>query len=77
MVTRGLAKQLNGQQLMLIRRISYVIVLGGFLLSAFRDLSPNSDLSILLGAAGVFSVAIGFASQTSRLEPYQRTFSYW
>ena len=42
--------------------VSYLI-LGLFLVSAFRELGFR--LSVLLGAAGVFTVAIGFAAQTS------------
>lgn len=47
----------------LIKRLLYWLVLGLFLASALRQL--GFSLGVLLGAAGVLSVAIGFASQTS------------
>lgn len=56
-------KYLDAQQTMLVRRISFYLVFGLFLISALRELGFN--LSVLLGAAGILSVAIGFASQTS------------
>lgn len=49
-------KKLAGQ-------IAFYIVLILFLFSTLDQL--GFDLSVLLGAAGIFSVAIGFASQTS------------
>ena len=48
---------------MIVRRFSYYLVLGLFLVSALYEL--GFSLGVLLGAAGVLSVAIGFASQTS------------
>ena len=48
---------------MLIKRGSYYLILMLFLISALRELGFN--FGVLLGAAGVLSVAIGFASQTS------------
>lgn len=48
---------------MLLKRGSYYLVLTLFLISALHELGFN--LSVLLGAAGILSVAIGFASQTS------------
>lgn len=62
-VSRALARQLSRQQLMLARRLVFYTVLFLFLASALREL--NFDLSVLLGAAGILTVAIGFASQTS------------
>lgn len=47
----------------LFRRLVYWLVLALFLASALREL--GFSLGVLLGAAGVLSVAIGFASQTS------------
>lgn len=47
----------------LIKRGSYYLLLAIFLLTALVEMGFN--LSVLLGAAGIFSVAIGFASQTS------------
>ena len=62
-VTRTFAKTLSRQQLMLVRRgVSYTILVL-FTASAVQELGFN--LSVLLGAAGIATVAIGFASQTS------------
>ena len=47
----------------LLRRGVIYAILALFLVSAFHQLGFN--LTVLLGAAGVLSVAIGFASQTS------------
>jgi small-conductance mechanosensitive channel len=48
---------------LLARRSVYWTILAIFIASALGEVGV--DLSVLLGAAGVFSVAIGFASQTS------------
>ncbi|QKT03775.1 mechanosensitive ion channel family protein [Ectothiorhodospiraceae bacterium 2226] len=53
----------DAQQSMLIRRISYWVILGLALVSGLRELGFN--LTVLLGAAGILTVAVGFASQTS------------
>lgn len=50
-------------QSMLINRVLYWLILGLFFTSALRQL--GFSLSVVLGAAGILSVAIGFASQTS------------
>ncbi len=47
----------------LFKRLVYWVVIALFLASALRQL--GFSLGVLLGAAGVLSVAIGFASQTS------------
>ena len=60
---RLLDKRLSSHQIMLVRRIAYYAVLLLFLTSALHEL--GFSLAVLLGAAGVLSVAIGFASQTS------------
>lgn len=57
------AKQFTPHQSMLINRVLYWLILGLFLASALRQLGFN--LGVVLSAAGVLSVAIGFASQTS------------
>lgn len=44
-------------------RISFYIIFTLFLFCALTQL--GFDLNVLLGAAGIFSIAIGFASQTS------------
>lgn len=51
------------QRAMLARRIVYYLVLVLTLISVLNEL--GFSLTVLLGAAGVLSVAIGFASQTS------------
>jgi small-conductance mechanosensitive channel len=51
------------QHAMLARRASYYFVLSLAAVSALREM--GFDFSVLLGAAGVASVAIGFAAQTS------------
>lgn len=56
-------KKMDTHRAMLLRRGSYYLILGLFLISALHQLGFN--LSVLLGAAGIFSVALGFASQTS------------
>jgi small-conductance mechanosensitive channel len=58
-----LTKQAVVQHAVLIRRVAYYVILGLFIASALNDL--DVDLSIFLGAAGILTVAIGFASQTS------------
>ena len=58
-----LKKYIDAQQAMLVRRIGFYVVLCIFLVSGLREL--GFKLHVLLGAAGIFSVAIGFASQTS------------
>jgi small-conductance mechanosensitive channel len=47
----------------LVRRLVFGLVLGLFLAATLRQL--GFELGVILGTAGVLSVAIGFASQTS------------
>tara|TARA_R110002095_G_scaffold16943_3_gene20226 strand:- start:691 stop:1536 length:846 start_codon:yes stop_codon:yes gene_type:complete len=54
---------LDTHRAMLVRRGAYFTILALFLVSALHQLGFN--FSVLLGAAGIVSVAIGFASQTS------------
>jgi len=67
LISVGLVKVIvrhsSAHQLMLVRRGSYYLILILFFISALREL--GFDLSVLLGAAGILTVAIGFASQTS------------
>ncbi len=68
LVDRALNRLLAGdgidaQRAMLLRRAATWTLYGIALLTAVRELGV--DLRVLLGAAGVLSVAIGFASQTS------------
>lgn len=62
-LTRIAGKKLDNHRTMLLKRGSYYLILVLFLISALRELGFN--LSVLLGAAGILTVAIGFASQTS------------
>ncbi len=67
MLSRGLVRllvaRLSRHQQVMLRRLVFYVVLGLFLVAALRE--AGFDLSVLLGAAGIFTVAIGFASQTS------------
>ncbi len=60
---RTLRGRLDSHRLMLLRRGVYYLLLGLFLVSAMLELGFN--LSVLLGTAGLVTVAVGFASQTS------------
>lgn len=62
-LTRLSGKKLDTHRLMLLRRGSYYLILALFLVSALHELGFN--LGVLIGAAGILTVAIGFASQTS------------
>jgi len=53
----------DAQRAMIIRRGTFYGIAGLFVASALMEL--GFDLSVLLGAAGILTVAIGFASQTS------------
>ena len=62
----GLARvfgQEDPQRAMILRRIAFYGIAGLFAASALTEL--GFELSVLLGAAGILTVAIGFASQTS------------
>ena len=56
-------RRASPHQMMLLRRGSFYLILALFLVSALHQLGFN--LGVLLGAAGILTVAIGFASQTS------------
>jgi small-conductance mechanosensitive channel len=60
---RMMSKRFSAHHVMQARRFSYYLVLALFIASALSEL--GFSLGVLLGAAGVLSVAIGFASQTS------------
>ncbi|RJR18450.1 MAG: mechanosensitive ion channel family protein [Desulfobacteraceae bacterium] len=60
---RAVGRYVDAQQGMILRRVIYYLLLMLFMVSALREL--GFSLGALLGAAGVLSVAIGFASQTS------------
>lgn len=63
MVKKFATDRFSVHHTMILRRGSFYLILGLFLISALHQLGFN--LSVLLGAAGIFTVAIGFASQTS------------
>lgn len=63
LVQRLSTKRFSVHHASLFRRFSFYLILGLFVASALREL--GFSLGVLLGAAGVLSVAIGFASQTS------------
>lgn len=60
---RVVGKFLDAQQRMILSRAVYYVLLTLFMISALHEL--GFSLSVLVGAAGILSVAIGFASQTS------------
>lgn len=62
-VTRTFGTRMTRQQLMVVRRLVSYSIIALFGISALRDLDVQLD--VLLGAAGILTVAIGFASQTS------------
>lgn len=62
-VQRMFAKRLTLHHLQLFRRIVFYTILALFLASALWEL--GFSLAVLVGAAGVLTVAVGFASQTS------------
>lgn len=63
LVLRVADKRLSQHHLQLFRRLAFYIILALFVASALREL--GFSLAVLMGAAGVLTVAIGFASQTS------------
>ncbi|SDM59540.1 Mechanosensitive ion channel [Geoalkalibacter ferrihydriticus] len=63
LVQRFTTRRFDLHRAAIFRRLAYYLILGLFLASALREL--GFSLGVLLGAAGVLSVAIGFASQTS------------
>ncbi len=60
---RAVRDRLTPQQVMIAERTAYWVVIGLTLAAALRQV--GFDLSVFLGAAGILTVAIGFASQTS------------
>lgn len=63
LVNRLASRRFSVHHLQLSRRLVYYGVLALFVASALREL--GFSLAVLMGAAGVLTVAIGFASQTS------------
>jgi small-conductance mechanosensitive channel len=62
-IQRIFGRHMTAHHVMLMRRMAFYLLLLLFAVSAFHEL--GFDLSVILGAAGILSVAIGFASQTS------------
>jgi small-conductance mechanosensitive channel len=60
---RGLRRRLSAQEVMLVKRLTYYVLLALVVTSALHQL--GFKVGVLLGAAGVLSVAIAFASQTA------------
>ena len=60
---RMMSHRTTPQQSMLVRRFGFYALMTLVVMMALRQL--GFDLSILLGAAGILTVALGFASQTS------------
>ena len=61
--SRLLGNRLHQHQIMLLRRTVFYGILGLFLATALHQL--GFKLTVLIGALGIFSIALGFASQTS------------
>ncbi len=62
-IQRFASRYTDAQRAMLMRRLTYYTVVVLTTISVLNEL--GFSLTVLLGAAGVLSVAIGFASQTS------------
>ena len=62
-IARMLRRRLKAQEAMLVKRLSYYLLFSLVIIATLHQL--GIDLGVLLGAAGILSVAIGFASQTS------------
>ncbi|MBN2287923.1 MAG: mechanosensitive ion channel family protein [Candidatus Glassbacteria bacterium] len=56
-------RRIGSQQAVTVRKISFYLLLTLIIITSLRELGFN--LSVLLGAAGILTVAVGFASQTS------------
>jgi small-conductance mechanosensitive channel len=63
LAVRTMQARLTLHHLQLMRRLLFYLVLTLFMASALREL--GFSLAVLMGAAGVLTVALGFASQTS------------
>lgn len=62
-ISRAAKNRLRPHQVMLLRRISFYVIFILFLFTAVQQFGFN--LSALLGATGILTVALGIASQTS------------
>lgn len=63
LLVRLLEPRLSPHHIQIIRRLTYYGLMVLFVASALREL--GFSLAVLMGAAGILTVAIGFASQTS------------
>ncbi|KTD51394.1 mechanosensitive ion channel MscS [Legionella quinlivanii] len=63
MTNHSISKRFSRHHALLISRIVFYIILGLFAVSSLQHL--GFKLGVLLGAAGIFTVAISFASQTA------------
>jgi small-conductance mechanosensitive channel len=63
MLVRVFKKHTDAQGVMLIRTFSRYLIVGLAIVMAINEL--GFEVGVLLGAAGILTVAIGFASQTS------------
>ena len=63
LVNRTLEGRASAQHLFIARRLTAYTIVGLSIAATLRHVGV--DLSVLLGAAGIISVALGFASQTS------------
>lgn len=62
-IDRAATSRLSDQHRMIARRVVFYGLMGVVIATALREVGV--DLTVLLGAAGVLSMAVGFASQTS------------
>ena len=62
-IARILRRRLKAQEAMLTKKLSYYMLFSFVIILTLHQL--GIQLGVLLGAAGILSVAIGFASQTS------------
>lgn len=63
LVKRAMAHHFSRHHVVLVSRALFYLIFGLFAISSLQHMGFN--LSVLLGAAGVFTVAISFASQTA------------
>lgn len=75
LATRVFRHSLDPHQTLLLRRVVFYLILGLAVASALHQLGFR--LGVLLGAAGVLSVALAFASQTSASNLISGVFLLW
>ncbi len=63
MVVRFMQDRASRHHTVMFRRLVFYVVLAVFVIAALRE--AGFSLEVVLGAAGILTVAIGFASQTS------------